>query len=84
MGTSATSEDAEDDPDLRTSIHQRISILKQLMGKPDAYLPNKMYEEVYDPDDFAVKVDPGFVLYSFPQLTGHLRQYSAAKPYHAS
>ena len=57
----AKSEDAEDDPDLRTSIHQRISILKQLMGKPDAYLPNKMYEEVYDPDDFAVKVDPGFV-----------------------
>ena len=58
----AKSEDAEDDPDLKTSVHQRLSILKQLTtGKPEDYLPNKLYEENYDPDDWSVDVTPQYV-----------------------
>lgn len=59
----AKSEDAEDDADLRTSIHQRISVLKQLGGGSDATsgMSGRNYEESPDPGMYDVDVSPQFV-----------------------
>lgn len=56
------SDDAEDDADLKSSLWQRVSILKQFVDtKPEKALPNKLYKEVYNPDDWKYPPMPDYV-----------------------
>ena len=56
------SDEAEDDADLKTSLWQRLSILKQLtVGRLKDYLPSKIYKEHYDPEDWKYPPMPKFI-----------------------